>query len=238
MSQEDFGKDMGLVHQAVLTGRRVGAGRTFWTCLAHNDDLFKKIVKVAEQELAVTDTDKAAVKEWTAKIRESDHPYDEEESYYSRSSHSRHTEKLQYIVHYGVMKQLFRRAQFSENAAAICAGIEKCFHLAYAHSSLYWCCHYTENTKSWFHHPVWGLSVTFTDLLEGDGRVLLGHHLELEQFKTDESVQAIAAIESELKRDANDQELTKFFAEKGEELLGRSRNALHAALDKLLAMVS
>jgi hypothetical protein len=31
---EEFGKDHGLIHEAVVTGRKVGAGREFWTKIA------------------------------------------------------------------------------------------------------------------------------------------------------------------------------------------------------------
>lgn len=37
---EDFGKDLGLVHEAVITGRKVGAGKEFWAALAENVELF------------------------------------------------------------------------------------------------------------------------------------------------------------------------------------------------------
>ena len=40
-----FGKDLGLVHEAVVTGRKVGAGCTFWAALAHDEDLFRRIVR-------------------------------------------------------------------------------------------------------------------------------------------------------------------------------------------------
>lgn len=41
---DDFGKDYGLIHEAIVTGRKVGAGREFWTRLAHDEPLFDKVV--------------------------------------------------------------------------------------------------------------------------------------------------------------------------------------------------
>lgn len=41
----EFGKDNGLIHEAVVTGRKVGAGLTFWSRLAHDEGLFREIVK-------------------------------------------------------------------------------------------------------------------------------------------------------------------------------------------------
>jgi hypothetical protein len=41
---EEFGKDHGLVHEALVTGRKVGAGREFWSLLAHNEYLFHLLV--------------------------------------------------------------------------------------------------------------------------------------------------------------------------------------------------
>ena len=40
----DFGKDMGLIHEVIVTGRKVGAGREFWARLAHDESLFQSIV--------------------------------------------------------------------------------------------------------------------------------------------------------------------------------------------------
>ncbi len=42
MSQ--FGQDLGLVHEAVVTGRKVGANERFWATLAHNEEVFKQAV--------------------------------------------------------------------------------------------------------------------------------------------------------------------------------------------------
>ncbi|MFA5714734.1 MAG: hypothetical protein WC998_03255 [Candidatus Paceibacterota bacterium] len=39
---EDFGKDEGLIHEAIVTGRKVGAGHRFWAKLAHQERLFEK----------------------------------------------------------------------------------------------------------------------------------------------------------------------------------------------------
>jgi hypothetical protein len=41
-----FGKDMGLVHEAVVTGRKVGAGTDFWAALAHDEGLFRRVVGI------------------------------------------------------------------------------------------------------------------------------------------------------------------------------------------------
>jgi hypothetical protein len=41
---EEFGKDHGLIHEAVVTGRKVGAGQAFWKKLAHDEELFGKVV--------------------------------------------------------------------------------------------------------------------------------------------------------------------------------------------------
>ena len=43
-ASEQFGKDLGLMHEVIVTGRKVGAGRDFWAALAHNEEMFKKVV--------------------------------------------------------------------------------------------------------------------------------------------------------------------------------------------------
>lgn len=41
---DEFGKDHGLIHEALVTGRKVGAGKEFWKKLAHDQELFSKTV--------------------------------------------------------------------------------------------------------------------------------------------------------------------------------------------------
>ncbi|MGB8473767.1 MAG: hypothetical protein WCE61_06740 [Candidatus Acidiferrum sp.] len=42
---DDFGRDYGLVHEAIVTGRKAGAGREFWAKLAHDRNFFEKVVR-------------------------------------------------------------------------------------------------------------------------------------------------------------------------------------------------
>lgn len=42
--QNEFGKEHGLVHEVLVTGRKVGADKDFWSCLAHDEKLFAKVV--------------------------------------------------------------------------------------------------------------------------------------------------------------------------------------------------
>ncbi len=42
--RQEFGKEVGLVHEVVVTGRKVGADRAFWSTLAHDEELFRKVV--------------------------------------------------------------------------------------------------------------------------------------------------------------------------------------------------
>lgn len=43
-ARQEFGKDLGLVHEMVVTGRKVGADAEFYSALAHNEGLFRKTV--------------------------------------------------------------------------------------------------------------------------------------------------------------------------------------------------
>ena len=43
-SSEDFGKDFGLIHEAVVTGRRVGADRDFWKTISHDPMIYYRMV--------------------------------------------------------------------------------------------------------------------------------------------------------------------------------------------------
>ncbi|TSC90308.1 MAG: hypothetical protein G01um10142_429, partial [Parcubacteria group bacterium Gr01-1014_2] len=40
----EFGKDHGVIHEMIVTGRKMGAGRNFYSALAHNEELFARTV--------------------------------------------------------------------------------------------------------------------------------------------------------------------------------------------------
>lgn len=44
VADSEFGKEVGLVHKVIVTGRKVGADRNFWTTLADDVEMFKKVV--------------------------------------------------------------------------------------------------------------------------------------------------------------------------------------------------
>jgi len=51
MSASDFGKDHGLMHEVVVTGRRVGADEFFWSSLAHDSQLFSRVREFVDSAL-------------------------------------------------------------------------------------------------------------------------------------------------------------------------------------------
>lgn len=53
-SASDFGKDHGLVHEAVVTGRKVGWGSDEWAKLAHDEDFMRKVRMVMLGEASIT----------------------------------------------------------------------------------------------------------------------------------------------------------------------------------------
>ncbi|MEK7099282.1 MAG: hypothetical protein AAB916_02095 [Patescibacteria group bacterium] len=44
----DFGKDLGLVHEAVVTGREAGADTAFWAGLAHSKKAFEAVIPLVK----------------------------------------------------------------------------------------------------------------------------------------------------------------------------------------------
>lgn len=50
MANSDFGKEVGLIHKVIVTGRKAGAGRKFWTTLADDAGLFRKFVEFLNSE--------------------------------------------------------------------------------------------------------------------------------------------------------------------------------------------
>ncbi|OGJ63988.1 hypothetical protein A3E47_02685 [Candidatus Peribacteria bacterium RIFCSPHIGHO2_12_FULL_54_10] len=48
--QSDFGKDLGLVHEMIVTGRKVGAGSDFYAALAHDEGLFRRVMEMVKED--------------------------------------------------------------------------------------------------------------------------------------------------------------------------------------------
>ncbi len=46
--QKEFGSDHGLIHEAVVTGRKVGAGEDFWKALGDDEALFRRVVRLVQ----------------------------------------------------------------------------------------------------------------------------------------------------------------------------------------------
>ena len=178
MSDEKFGTDLGLVQQAVVMGRRVGADHTFWSCLAHNDTLFAKVVKFAKQELEPSAEDRATILQWIATM-ETEFPIEERESYYANSSHCDFNETFRNLGREGLFQYLFRKAEYNSAARTLCAEIECLFILAYTYSAVYAEKHFIDR-KDWFHGPIWGLVVTFNEIWRDDSRAFSGRYLGTE----------------------------------------------------------
>ena len=47
----DFGKEIGLIHEMIVRGRKAGADRDFYKALAENEDLFKEVVGFTKKEV-------------------------------------------------------------------------------------------------------------------------------------------------------------------------------------------
>lgn len=50
---EEFGKEHGLIHEVVVTGRKIGADHEFWARLAHDEEIFRQVVSLVRGEVAV-----------------------------------------------------------------------------------------------------------------------------------------------------------------------------------------
>lgn len=46
--EQEFGKDHGLIHEVIITGRKVGASHSFWSKLAHDEHSFRKVVELVD----------------------------------------------------------------------------------------------------------------------------------------------------------------------------------------------
>lgn len=52
-SEEEFGKEVGLLHEVCITGRKAGADKDFWSGLAQNQKLFAEVVEFAKPRMLV-----------------------------------------------------------------------------------------------------------------------------------------------------------------------------------------
>ena len=50
---EVFGKDLGLIHELVITGRKIGVDRAFYASLAHDQNLFVKVAQLTKDYLTI-----------------------------------------------------------------------------------------------------------------------------------------------------------------------------------------
>ncbi len=188
-----FGKDLGVMHQMVMLSRRHNVGQKFWGFLAHNEDLFKRIIVMAEEAVALQPTDVGNLIDTLMAIRAEGCPIREQESYYARSSHSEHRVLVSRQMT-SRFAALMKKAEHNPQAEAICVELEKFFQIAYVRSAVYCQIHEEPEHNRWFHEPIWGLHTTFMDLWDGDGRVYLGSFLDHETFTSDKHIEAFVDL--------------------------------------------
>lgn len=192
-TEEKFGSDMGLMHQVVLAGRETGMDHTAWSVLAHNKTLLAQVAELTKQALEVSAEDRMAVTKWIGEIAGTELPYRESESYYPHSSHSNYHGFLQNC--HGKMKELFWKAQHNQKARELCKEIEILFVLAYCYSALRMAVYEpevnSEYGRHWFHPPLYGFHVAFSDIFEDDGRTCPGWFNTTEYFKANEAAIAV-----------------------------------------------
>lgn len=64
VADSEFGREVGLVHKVIVTGRKAGAGRQFWMALADDVEVFKKVVALVNTEfIRIDDGEFAQIRE-------------------------------------------------------------------------------------------------------------------------------------------------------------------------------
>jgi len=48
-SDEKFGTELGLMHEVLIMGRKVGADREFWKTLSRGEDMFRRVVELVKE---------------------------------------------------------------------------------------------------------------------------------------------------------------------------------------------
>ncbi len=163
--QDDFGKDLGLVHQVVVSGRGVGADRNFWASLAHNKDLLEDVVEFVDSWLAVTQEDRKAVNKWLFQF-DVGNPLQEKESYYWRTSHCGWYKFANHCDNeVPALDNFIKKASRNKQVRMILGEMHCFFLLFYLYSGL-WSYKNRKGVK-WMHSPLWSTFSNLRDIVNG-----------------------------------------------------------------------
>ena len=190
----EFGKDLGLIHQVILAGREIGADATFWAFLAYDKKVFAQVVELVKDArvkwLTLSETELKTVQEWLKLLKKNDCPYPEDETYYTRSSHSTYNDRLG-MLYRGDFQGMFRKASQSKQVADLCKLIEACFVVSYLLSGYYSAEQDVEGTKrEWMHGP-FSITTYFHDIWRDDPRVPVGNFFSNEDFRKIEMAEEV-----------------------------------------------
>ncbi|MFA5935073.1 MAG: hypothetical protein WC827_04265 [Candidatus Paceibacterota bacterium] len=191
-----FGKDLGLVHQVVCIGREqeIGANRDFWSYLAYDRKIFAEVVKIVMTArtnwLTLSQDELNEVQKWVARLENNDCPYPEDETYYTRSSHSEYDNRIHHLHHGGRFSggekgfsEIFRKASQSKDVARVAMLIEETFVISYLLSGFYSAEQDPEGTnKKWMHGP-FSILTYFEDIWDDDPRVSTGSFFGTAELK-------------------------------------------------------
>lgn len=154
----DFGKDLGLVHEAICVGRKVGADQAFWSYLAQDEEIFQQVVQTVKAErakwLTLSPSEAGMVSGWLARIFADNYcPFPEKETYYVASSHCEY-DNYYHDLHFGAFRTIFRKASQSKAIETLCRLIEASFVVSYLLSGYYSAGQDPEGiAKKWMHGP-------------------------------------------------------------------------------------
>lgn len=183
-----FGKDMGVVFEAVKTGRRVGADRAFWSAIAHNAALFRDFVEQFQKGVEFNSGDGWDVAGWLREL-DSECPYPEDRSYFNGPS--RYSDYWK--QYHQKLKKLFWKGDYNEDVRELCAEIEVFFVVAYVCSGVF-LARFPEGQGGrniFLHSPLMSLFGLLRGLWDGDKRIPLGSHLSIARFQQNESVRSL-----------------------------------------------
>lgn len=187
--EEEFGKEIGLLHKVVVAGRKPGAGHTFWSALSDNPELLAEIVALVLGRLELTFPDATLVEKWLESL-DGDCPFGEDESYTAGSPRSAY---IVYFQNYHEsLRLLFWKGKYNEKARALCEEVECYFILCYTLSAVW--SHLNRVRVQWLNPPLTGLFTTFREVIEGASRTPRGWLLTLEHFTTNEAVLMVCGL--------------------------------------------
>lgn len=214
---------------------KLGASHALFKRMSCDEGFVQSIIELHNNMKQVTPEELQLVREWAEKLKTTDHPFDEPRSYYPVNRESTHRTMIKALQN-GPLRTLFEKTRCNKNAEWLYAQVERCFHIGYIHSSVYWCGDLAHNHREWLGHPVQGIQLLPRCILVGHVNIEMGACMKKVEGTPDEVFVALHALGKKTPSISNIAAVNAYFAEHGKAMLDESRIIFRKAINELLSM--